>query len=164
MCPQNTTATATAAKPRPIERRRHAPTVRTTSNGTLQTQWWVQEIGEISRPVRAQQMTPANRWPRRWAHVAMVTPATLVTRTATNHHGRDPAVVAALLPASRATAPASDWLDGLAVLPIRLWLSNTPSSQNVVDWAGSRAKPAATVAAKVTTAVAAARYLRVRSK
>src|ERR1019366_6142382 len=90
--------------------------------------------------------------------------ATLVTRTATTHHGREAAVAAAGLPASRATAPARDWVGGLGGLPAPLWWGDTPCSQNVVDCDGSRAKPVATVAAKVATAVAAARYRRVRSK
>ena len=72
----------------------------------------------MSSPVIAQQTVPASRCPRRCAQTATVSPARPVTSTATSHQVRGGSPV----PASRATAPASDWSDGLAGLPTRLWL------------------------------------------
>ncbi len=72
----------------------------------------------MSRPVTAQQFTPASRWPRRCAHAATAIPAT-PTRSAVTAHQRQ---AGARLPPSLATAPDSDWSDGLAGSPIRCWL------------------------------------------
>jgi hypothetical protein len=52
-------AAAAAARPYQGERRRRAVVVSLASSGTAYTQWWVREKGEISRPVMAQQVTPA---------------------------------------------------------------------------------------------------------
>ncbi len=71
----------------------------------------------MSRPVSVQQVAPASRWPRRCAQVATASPASAVTAAAASHQGR----AATRVPASRAAAPASDWLDGLAGFPIRDW-------------------------------------------
>ena len=86
MRPEKTAAAAAAARPYPAERHRHAVAARATSSGTAHTQWWVQENGETSRPVMAQQVTPASRWPRRCAHVATVIPARPTRSAATAHH------------------------------------------------------------------------------
>src|SRR5947208_6532582 len=95
---------AAAARPQAAERRRHAAAVRSTSSGTAHTQWWVQENGEMSRPVMAQQVTPASRRPRQWAHAATVIPAKPTSSAAKAHHRQ----AEQRLPASLATAPASD--------------------------------------------------------
>ena len=83
---ENTAAAATAARPQAAERRRHAMAARAASNGTAHTQWWVQENGEISRPVMAQQVTPASRLPRRCAHAATVIPARPTSSAVIAHH------------------------------------------------------------------------------
>ena len=61
MSPEKATIAAAAPIAYRGERRRQAVAVNMTSRGTAQTQWWAQEIGEISRPVIAQQITPASR-------------------------------------------------------------------------------------------------------
>jgi hypothetical protein len=83
---ENTAPAATAARPQAAERRRHAAAARAASSGTAHTQWWVQEKGEMSRPVMAQQVAPASRRPRRWAHAATVIPARPVSSAAMAHH------------------------------------------------------------------------------
>ena len=75
----------------------------------------VQDIGETSRPVTAQHANPASRYPRRCAQIATARPARPTAVTATSHQTRGGSPV----PASRATAPDSDWSDGLAGSPIR---------------------------------------------
>jgi len=142
-----------AASAQAADRRRQAAAPSHTRSGTAQTQWCVQEIGETSRPVTAQHSNPAIRYPRRCAQIATARPARPTADTATSHQTRGGSPV----PASRATAPDSDWSDGLAGSPIRFWSSNTRPSQNVRDGPGSPANPAATVTAKVPAATAAAR-------
>ena len=93
-----------AASAQAAERCRQAVVISHTSTGTAQTQWCVQDIGETSRPVTAQQPNPAIRYPRRCAQTATVRPARPTANTATSHHWRGGSAV----PASRATAPASD--------------------------------------------------------
>ena len=83
---EKTAAAAAAARPQAAERRRHAMTARPVSSGTAHTQWWVQENGEMSRPVMAQQVTPASRWPRRCAHAATMIPARPASSDAMTHH------------------------------------------------------------------------------
>ena len=83
---EKTAAAATAARPKAAERRRHAIAARAASSGTAHTQWWVQENGEMSRPVMAQQVTPASRRPRRCAHAATVIPAKPASSAAMAHH------------------------------------------------------------------------------
>ena len=83
---EKTAAAARAARPRAAERCRHAAAARATSSGTAHTQWWVQENGEMSRPVTAQQVTPASRRPRRCAHAATVIPARPVSSAVMAHH------------------------------------------------------------------------------
>ena len=61
-------------------------TARAVSSGTAHTQWWVQENGEISRPVTAQQVTPASRRPRWCAHAATAIPVSPVSSAAMAHH------------------------------------------------------------------------------
>src|SRR5437667_12545779 len=101
---EKTAAAATAARAQAAERRRHAVAARATSSGAAHTQWWVQENGEMSRPVMAQQVTPASRRPRQWAHAATVIPAKPTSSAAKAHHRQ----AEQRLPASLATAPASD--------------------------------------------------------
>jgi hypothetical protein len=143
----------TAASVQAAERRRQAVAVSHTSSGTTQTQWWVQDIGETSRPVTAQHASPASLYPRRCAQIATARPARPTASTAISHHRCG----ASLVPASLATTPDSDWSDGLAGSPIRFWSPKTPPSQNVRDGPGSPPNPAATVTAKVPAATAAAR-------
>jgi hypothetical protein len=77
---------ASTARPQAAERRRHAVAARATSSGSAHTQWWVQENGEMSRPVMAQQVTPASRRPRRCAYAATVIPARPTSSAAMAHH------------------------------------------------------------------------------
>ena len=58
----------------------------------------------MSRPVMAQQVTPASRRPRRCAHAATVIPARPTSSAAMAHHRQ----AGSRLPASLATAPDSD--------------------------------------------------------
>jgi len=83
---EKTAAAARAARPQAAERRRQAVAARATSSGTAHTQWWVQENGEMSKPVTAQQFTPTRRRPRRCAHAATAIPARPVSSAATAHH------------------------------------------------------------------------------
>ena len=71
----------------------------------------------MSSPVMAQHTAPASRCPRRCAQTATAKPARPTVNAATSHQVRGGSPV----PASRAIAPARDWSDGLAGLPIRLW-------------------------------------------
>ena len=63
MNPEKIAAAAAAASIQGQERRRQAVTISHTSSGTAQTQWCVQEIGETSRPVKAQHRKPGDPVP-----------------------------------------------------------------------------------------------------
>ena len=105
---------AAAARPYQGERRRRAVVISVTHSGTAHTQWCVQENGEISRPVMAQQVAAASWWPRRYAEAATAIPV----RPVTSARASQQVCAGCAVLASRATAPARDWSEGLAGLPI----------------------------------------------